>query len=78
LDEFRLEALGGQPSGRRVDTEETWASAAGFKFRYSPSLGDALALGTAAYVDGMLLVGADDDYDDVTDVPIERFREEPA
>jgi len=26
----------------------------------------------------MLLVGADDDYDDVTDVPIERFREEPA
>jgi len=54
---------------RRVDTEQTWASAADFKFRYSPALGDAFALGTAAYVDGMLLVGADDDYDDVTDVP---------
>ena len=63
---------------RRVDTKQTWASAADFKFRYSPALGDAFALGTAAYVDGMLLIGADDDYDDVTGVPIERFREEPA
>ena len=63
---------------RRVDTEQTWPLAADFKFRYSPALGDAFALGTAAHVDGMLLVRADDDYDDVTDVPIERFREEPA
>lgn len=63
---------------RRVDTKQAWASAADFKFRYSPALGDAFALGTAAYVDGMLLIGADDDYDDVTGVPIERFREEPA
>ena len=63
---------------RRVDIEGTWASAADFKFRYSPALGDAFALGTAAYVDGMLLVGADDDYDDVTDVPITRFRTESA
>ena len=68
-----------QESGiRRVDTEQTWASAANFKFRYSPALGDAFALGTAAHVDGMLLVGADDDYDDVTDVPVIRFRIEPA
>jgi len=63
---------------RRVDTERTWVSAADFKFRYSPALGDAFALGTAAHVDGMLLVGADDDYDDITDVPITRFRTEPA
>jgi predicted nucleic acid-binding protein len=63
---------------RRVDTEQTWPVAAEFKFRYSPALGDAFALGTAAHVDGMLLVGADDDYDDVTDVPTERFRTEPA
>jgi len=42
---------------RRVDTEQTWASAADFKFRYSPALGDAFALGTAAYVDGMLSSG---------------------
>lgn len=63
---------------RRVDTEETWPSAADFKFRYSPALGDAFALGTAAHVDGMLLVGADDDYDEVTDISITRFRTEPA
>jgi len=61
---------------RRVDTEQTWPLAADFKFRYSPALGDAFALGTAAHVDGMLLVGAEDDYDDVTDVPITRFRAE--
>ena len=63
---------------RRVDTEQTWPVAAEFKFRYSPALGDAFALGTAAHVDGMLLVGADDDYDDVTDVPTERFRAKAA
>jgi len=63
---------------RRVDSEQIWAPAADFKFRYSLALGDAFALGTAAHVDGMLLVGADDDYDDVTDVPIARFRTEPA
>jgi len=60
---------------RRVDTEQTWASAADFKFRYSPALGDAFALGTAAYVDGMLLVGGDDDYDDISEGPLERFRD---
>ncbi|GAA0302054.1 PIN domain-containing protein [Halarchaeum salinum] len=63
---------------RRVDTEETWPSAADFKFRYSPALGDAFALATAAHVDGMLLVGADDDYDDVDDVSMTRFRTDPA
>jgi predicted nucleic acid-binding protein len=63
---------------RRVDTEQTWASAADFKFRFSPALSDAFALGTAAHVDGMLLVGAEDDYHDATDVPITRFRTEPA
>ncbi|WP_367175770.1 PIN domain-containing protein [Haloarcula rubripromontorii] len=63
---------------RRIDTEQTWSSAADFKFRYSLALGDAFALGTAAHFDGMLLVGADDDYDAVADVPVTRFRTEPA
>ena len=63
---------------RRVDTEETWPVAADVKFRYSPALGDAFALATAAHVDGTLLAGADDDFDDVSDVPITRFRSEPA
>jgi len=63
---------------RRLDTDQTWSAAAEFKFRYSPALGDAFALGAAATVDGMLLLGADDDYDDVTDVQITRFRTESA
>jgi predicted nucleic acid-binding protein len=63
---------------RRVDTEETWSLASEFKTRYAPALGDAFALATAAHTDGTLLVGADDDYDDVTDVPIVRFRTESA
>jgi predicted nucleic acid-binding protein len=63
---------------RRVDTKGTWPAAADFKFRYAPALGDAFALGTAEHVGGMLLVGADDDYDEVTDVPITRFRTESA
>lgn len=61
---------------RVVDATETWALAADFKHQYAPALGDAFALATAANVDGTLLVGADDDYDDVTDVPIVRFRSE--
>lgn len=63
---------------RRVDTEQTWPIAADFKFRYSPALGDVFALATAADVDGTLLVGADDSFDDVTDVEIVRFRTDPA
>lgn len=59
---------------RRVDTDETWPLAAEMKHRYSPALGDAFALATAAQVDGELLAGADDDYDDVADVPVTRFR----
>lgn len=60
---------------RRVDTERIWRAAADFKFRYAPAIGDAFALGTAAHVDGTLLVGADDD---ITDVPITRFRTDSA
>ena len=62
----------------RIDTAETWRFAADYKYRHSPALGDAFALATAESVDGTLLVGADDDYDDITDVPVERFRVEPA
>jgi len=63
---------------RQVDTEETWRHAADCKFRYSPALGDAFALGTAVHVDGTLLVGADDDFDAITDVPVVRFRADGA
>jgi len=32
---------------------------------------------TAESVDATLLVGGDDDYNEITDVPIERFRDGP-
>ncbi len=54
------------------------AHAVDFKFRYSLALGDAFALATAVQVDGTLLVGAEDDYDDVTDVQIVRVRTDSA
>ena len=63
---------------RRVDAAETWRRAARFKHRRSPALGDAFALATAARTDVTLLVGADDDYDDVADVPVVRFRTDSA
>ncbi len=63
---------------RRVDTADTWRSAAEFKHQHSPALGDAFALATAEYVDGTLLVGADDDYDKISVPRIERFRTEAA
>ena len=63
---------------RRVDTADTWRLAAESKHQYSPALGDAFALATAESVGGLLLVGADDDYDAISDIRIERFRTEPA
>lgn len=63
-----------------VDVSETWSLAADVKYRYSPSLADAFALATATHMDGLLLAGADDDWDDpIADgYDIERFRTEPA
>ena len=63
---------------RRVDAAETWRRAAEFRHRRSPALGDAFALAAAARTDATLLVGADDDYDDVADVPVVRFRTDSA
>ena len=62
---------------RRVDTADTWETAAAFKHQHSPALGDAFALATAQTVGGTLLVGADDDYDPVTGVSVRRFRDDP-
>ncbi|RRJ32670.1 PIN domain-containing protein [Halocatena pleomorpha] len=61
-----------------VNIEALWDNAAEYVIEYNPSLGDSFALATAEAVDGTLLVGADDDYDDITTVAIERFREDPA
>jgi len=58
------------------DPRECWENAAALKEAYTMALGDAYALATANAVDGTLLVGADNDFDDLED--IERFRDEPA
>ncbi len=69
----RLEALGVTV----YDPRECWDRAAEFKGTYSMALGDAYGLATAAAVDGTLLVGADNDFDELDDL-IERFRNDPA
>jgi len=59
---------------KTVDVSDTWTDASDYTLRYNPALGDSFALATAEHVDATLLVGGDDDYDDVSDIPIERFR----
>jgi predicted nucleic acid-binding protein len=57
-----------------VSTDDLWRTVADYVLRYNPALGDAVALATASEVGGTLVVGGDDDYDEVGSVPIERFR----
>ena len=59
---------------KTVDVHDTWTDASEYTLRHNPALGDSFALATAEHVDATLLVGGDDDYDDVSDIPIERFR----
>lgn len=61
----------------RVSVERCWQRASTFKRTVNPSLGDAVALATAADVDGTLLAGADVDFDPVEAVPVERLRTVP-
>ncbi|AFZ72829.1 type II toxin-antitoxin system VapC family toxin [Natronobacterium gregoryi] len=69
----RLEELGVAV----YDPRECWEIAAALKEAYTMALGDAYALATAESVDGTLLVGADNDFDELED-DVERFRDEPA
>lgn len=59
-----------------VGVQDTWRNAGRFKHEYNVALGDAFALAVAAHVDGTLLVGADDDFEGIEEVRIERFRTE--
>jgi predicted nucleic acid-binding protein len=65
-----LRDLGVEPVG----VDDRWAEASDFILEYNPALGDAFALATADDLDATLLVGGDDDYDEVSTVPIEHFR----
>ncbi|XGI84207.1 PIN domain-containing protein [Halorutilales archaeon Cl-col2-1] len=60
----------------RVDASDCWNDAARYKEKHQVALGDAYSLATANYVDGTLLAGADDDFDTIDDVDVERFRED--
>jgi predicted nucleic acid-binding protein len=59
-----------------IDVDAVWMEASEYVIEYNPALGDSFALATAQHVGGTLLVGADDDYDEITEDSIERFREE--
>jgi len=58
-----------------VDVGDAWREASEYVLQYNPALGDSFALATAKDIEATLLVGGDDDYDEISDVPIERFRE---
>ncbi|WP_160135839.1 PIN domain-containing protein [Halococcus salsus] len=61
-----------------VECMPTWETAAMIKHTYSIALGDSYAVAAADERNGTLIVGADDDFDEVTEVPISRFRTEAA
>jgi len=58
-----------------VDVGNTWQTASEYVLRYNPALGDSFALATAEDLGAALLVGGDSDYDEVSAVPIDRFRD---
>ena len=60
---------------KTIDVAATWIEASEFILKYNPALGDAFALATAEDADATLLVGGDDDYDEISNVAIERFRD---
>lgn len=65
-----LRDLGVEPVG----VDNCWLDSSEFVLEYNPALGDAFALATAADLDATLLVGGEDDYEEVSTVPIEHFR----
>ena len=62
----------------QVKASSCWREAARYKHEYQIALGDAYSLAAAKYVGAKLLVGADDDFDDITDVEVVRFRDDAA
>jgi predicted nucleic acid-binding protein len=60
-----------------VDVGDAWVEASEYILTYNPALGDSFALAAAETVEATLLVGGDNDYDEVSGVPIERFRDGP-
>lgn len=59
------------------DPRECWEGATALKEAYTMALGDAHVLATADAVNGTLLIGADDYFDELEDNVV-RFRDDPA
>lgn len=59
---------------KRVGIADIWEKASYFKTQYNISLGDVFTLGTAVELGATAYVGADDDFDNIKEVEIERFR----
>ena len=62
---------------RPLGVDDVWEAAAEVVLEYNPALGDSFALATADHLDAVVLVGADDDFDDVSVSRVRRFREDP-
>lgn len=62
---------------RPVGITDIWIDASDFILEHNPALGDSFALATANHVDAHLLIGGDDDFDDITEVQTIRFRDGP-
>lgn len=69
VQEYGLEAVG---------IRDVWQRAAHIKNDHDVSFGDAFVVATAIDREATLFVGADGDFDTVSEVPVERFRTEPA
>lgn len=63
---------------RVVDSESVWGQAARFKSNHALSLGDSFVVATAAETGATAFVGADDDFEDIAAIDIERVRTDPA
>lgn len=57
-----------------VDVGNTWQTASEYILRHNPALGDSFAPVTAEDLGAALLIGRDSGYDEVSTVPIDRFR----
>lgn len=57
-----------------ADVGDSWVKASEYSLQYNPAFGDSFALAAAEDVGGTLLVGGDDDYDEISNILIERFR----
>ena len=58
-----------------VDGSDAWMGAAEYVLNHNSALGDSFAFATAAHIEATLVVGGDTDYDEISDVPIARFRD---